>query len=187
MAGRRRQRRSRQPRRAAPGQPLQLVLPAGARGPAFLVIGEFPRPAQVQPSTAYALAVGHLADRIAGGAALAASWPADDKPLSRAEREELQGLLVARGLDTGGIDGIIGDRTRAAIRATQRALNLAEDGHPSAELLERLRDTRRLEDTMAPAAGGHVVDSLRWQGNCSIFPGFAAQGSGRLAGRPEAG
>ena len=59
--------------------------------------------------------------------------------LTRAERAELQSLLANRGRDTGGLDGIIGDRTRAAIRATQRALNLAEDGHPSAELLHQLR------------------------------------------------
>jgi len=124
-----------------PGQPLRLLLPAGAGGPAFLVTGNFRALLRYNQSTAYALSVGHLADRIAGGAALAASWPADDKPLSRAQRQELQGLLATRGLDTGGIDGVIGDRTRDAIRATQRGLNLAEDGHPSAQLLERLRDS----------------------------------------------
>jgi len=121
------------------GQPLQLFLPAGASGPAFLVSGNFRAIMRYNQSSAYALAVGHLADRIAGGTALAASWPAGDKPLSRAEREELQTLLAVWGLDTGGPDGIIGDRTRAAIRATQRALKLAEDGYPSIELLHRLR------------------------------------------------
>jgi membrane-bound lytic murein transglycosylase B len=85
------------------------------------------------------LAVGHLADRIAGAAPFATPWPPDDKPLSRAEREELQALLANWGLQTGGVDGIIGDRTRDAIRATQRSLNLAEDGHASVELLQRLR------------------------------------------------
>ena len=123
----------------AAGQPLQLILPAGARGPAFLVSGNFRALLKYNQSVSYALAVGHLADRLAGGAALATPWPADDKPLSRAKREELQALLASWGLDTGGVDGIIGDRTRAAIRASQRAFNLAEDGHPSAELLDRLR------------------------------------------------
>ena len=124
---------------APPGQPYRLVLPAGAQGPAFLVSGNFRALLRYNQSTAYALAVGHLADRIAGDAALAAPWPADDTPLSRAQRQELQGLLATRGLDTGGLDGIIGDRTRDAIRATQRSLNLAEDGHPSVDLLQRLR------------------------------------------------
>jgi membrane-bound lytic murein transglycosylase B len=123
----------------APGPLLQLILPAGARGPAFLVSGNFGTLLKYNQSTSYALAVGHLADRIAGGPALTAAWPMDDAALNRTEREELQGLLVSLGLDTGGLDGIIGDRTRAAIRATQRTLSLAEDGHPSAELLRRLR------------------------------------------------
>jgi membrane-bound lytic murein transglycosylase B len=124
---------------AAAGQRLQLILPAGAKGPAFLVSGNYRAILKYNQSMSYALSVGHLADRLAGGAALATPWPADDKPLSRAEREELQALLSTFGLDTGGLDGIIGDRTRAAIRATQRTLELAEDGHPSAELLQRLR------------------------------------------------
>jgi membrane-bound lytic murein transglycosylase B len=82
--------------------------------------------------------VGHLADRIAGGTPLVAEWP-PDSTLVRAEREELQRLLAASGHDTGGLDGIIGDQTRAAIRASQRSLKLIEDGYPSAELLHRLR------------------------------------------------
>jgi membrane-bound lytic murein transglycosylase B len=118
---------------------LQLILPAGARGPAFLVSGNFRALLKYNQSSSYALAVGHLADRIAGAPALTAAWPMDDAPLNRTEREELQGLLSSLGLDTGGLDGIIGDRTRAAIRATQRTLSLAEDGHPSVELLHRLR------------------------------------------------
>ena len=121
------------------GLPLQLVLPAGARGPALLVTRNFRSILRYNNAQAYALAVGHLADRIAGGAPLLAAWPADEQPLTRAEREELQRLLAARGLETGGVDGVMGDQTRAAIRSTQRALNLAEDGHPSLALLQRLR------------------------------------------------
>ena len=71
---------------SAPGLSLQLILPAGARGPAFLVSGNFRALLKYNQSASYALAVGHLADRIAGGAALAAAWPVDDKPLNRAER-----------------------------------------------------------------------------------------------------
>lgn len=122
-------------------QSLQLTLPAGARGPAFLVSGNFRALLRYNQSTAYALAVGLLADRIGGGPDLAMPWPADDRPLTRAEREELQGVLSWWGRDTGGRDGIIGDRTRAAIRAAQRTFDLAEDGHPSPELLHHLRSS----------------------------------------------
>ena len=121
-------------------QPLQLVLPAGAGGPAFLVSGNVRALLKYNQSLAYALAVGHLADRIAGGAPLVAAWPPQDRSLTRPEREELQRLLISWGFSTGGFDGIIGDQTRSAIRATQRALSLAEDGHPTIELLRRLRD-----------------------------------------------
>jgi membrane-bound lytic murein transglycosylase B len=129
------------------GLPLQLVLPAGAQGPAFLVTRNFRTILRYNNAQVYALAVGHLADRIAGGAPLAAAWPSAEKPLARAEREELQRLLAARGHDTGGFDGIMGDQTRAAIRSTQRTLNLPQDGHPSLELLQRLRaDVAALTD-----------------------------------------
>jgi membrane-bound lytic murein transglycosylase B len=120
-------------------EPLQLVLPAGAHGPAFLVTGNFRALLRYNNAVAYALAVGHLADRIAGGTSLTSRWPADEKPLASSEREELQRLLASRGLETGGVDGILGDQTRAAIRAAQRAFDMAQDGHPTAELLHRLR------------------------------------------------
>ena len=121
------------------GAHLQLILPAGSSGPAFLVTGNFRALLRYNQSVSYALAVGHLADRIAGGAPLMAAWPPDAHALDRAEREELQRLLATRGHRIGDLDGIIGDQTRAAIRATQRSLQLAEDGHPSPELLRRLR------------------------------------------------
>jgi membrane-bound lytic murein transglycosylase B len=121
-------------------QPLQLVLPAGARGPAFLVSGNVRALLRYNQSLSYALAVGHLADRIAGGGPLVAAWP-EDRALTRTEREELQRLLISWGFSTGGPDGIIGDQTKSAIRATQRVLSLAEDGHPTIGLLRRLRDS----------------------------------------------
>ena len=99
---------------------LQLLLPAGARGPAFLVSRNFNAILRYNNATAYALAVGHLADRLSGGAPLGASWPADERALARAEREELQRRLAARGLDTGGVDGILGNLTRAAVRSYQK-------------------------------------------------------------------
>jgi membrane-bound lytic murein transglycosylase B len=122
---------------------LQLMLPAGARGPAFLTSASLRALLRYNASLAYALAVGLLADRLAGKPGVAASWPTGERALSRAEREELQSILTGLGHDTGGVDGIIGSGTRHAIRAYQRARALPEDGFPSSELLLRLRQERR--------------------------------------------
>lgn len=119
---------------------LSLILPAGANGPAFLIGANFRAILRYNNTTAYALAVSHLADRLAGGTPLAKPWPADDRALSRADREELQTRLQALGYDVGnGVDGVIGTATRNAIRAFQRARTLPEDGHPSLILLNALR------------------------------------------------
>jgi membrane-bound lytic murein transglycosylase B len=119
-------------------EPLELILPAGASGPAFLVSPNFRALLRYNASVAYALAVGHLADRLAGGAPLATGWPPEDRALSRGEREALQSRLQARGFDPGGIDGIVGAQTRTAIRAFQKTRGLPADGYPSAALLDIL-------------------------------------------------
>jgi hypothetical protein len=92
-------------------------------------------------ATAYALAVAHFADRLAGRPGFSIPWPPEDRALTRTEREDLQGRLAALGHDVGGIDGIIGPATRAAIRVFQQANGLPPDGHPDADLLARLRAT----------------------------------------------
>lgn len=117
------------------GSELQLVMPVGAGGPTFLVTQNFKAILRYNQSVAYALSVGHLADRIAGGAAFQTPWPTEP-PLSRTEREELQGLLAARS--AGGGKAAPPD-IKAAIRAAQRALRLPDDGHANAVLLTRLR------------------------------------------------
>lgn len=122
------------------GMELQLLMPVGAGGPAFLVTPNFKAILRYNQSVAYALSVGHLADRIAGGAGFQTAWPTDP-PLSRSEREELQALLVARG-NTVSDKGAIGD-AKAAVRAAQRALRLPEDGHATVALLNRLRALRQ--------------------------------------------
>ena len=119
--------------------PMQLILPAGAAGPAFLVTKNFNAILRYNRSISYALSVGHLADRIAGGAPFVKAWPDDDTALSRAEREDVQRLLQAQGHDVGDIDGVLGSRTRTAIRTFQRAQKLTEDGHPNGALLAKLR------------------------------------------------
>ena len=123
------------------GTPLQLVMPVGAAGPAFLVTQNFKAILRYNQSIAYALSVGHLADRLGGAGAFQTAWPTEP-PLSRTEREELQRLLAARGHRLGDPDGVLGADSRAAIRAAQRALRMPDDGHASAALLNRLRTVR---------------------------------------------
>lgn len=122
---------------------FSLVLPSGHTGPAFLSGTNFKAILRYNRAVPYALAVSHLAERLAGAGPLATPWPPGDKALSRTEREELQTRLAALGHDVGGVDGIIGSGTRAAIRAFQRAEGVPEDGHPEPGLLIRLRRTGR--------------------------------------------
>jgi peptidoglycan hydrolase-like protein with peptidoglycan-binding domain len=86
----------------------------------------------------YALGVGHLADRIAGGGPLVAAFPPDRHGLTRADRITLQRGLTRAGFDAGEADGVLGRRTRAAIAAFQRANGLPVTGTPSRALLARL-------------------------------------------------
>jgi membrane-bound lytic murein transglycosylase B len=90
-------------------------------------------------ATAYALSVGLLAERIAGRGTVTAAWPADDRPLSRSEKEELQRLLVQHGFDPGPIDGQLGPQTRSGIRAFQKKAGIPADGYGDPALLDRLR------------------------------------------------
>lgn len=115
-----------------------VVLPAGHAGPAFLVYNNYRTTLQWNRSDLYAIAVGHLADRIAGREALATSRPASEQRLSRNQVEKIQELLTAQGFDPGPIDGVVGSQTRQAIKEFQRMAKLPADGHPTPELLEEL-------------------------------------------------
>jgi membrane-bound lytic murein transglycosylase B len=116
-----------------------VLLPAGARGAAFLVFENFGVIERYNTADAYVIAVGHLADRIAGGPPIRADWPRGDRALTYAERKEMQRRLTAAGFDTRGIDGRIGPLTIAAVRAWQEAEGLTPDGYASLAVLERLR------------------------------------------------
>jgi membrane-bound lytic murein transglycosylase B len=126
--------------RAVPDHgPASILLPAGARGAAFMVFDNFGVIERYNPADAYVIGVGHLADRIAGGPPIQAAWPRGDRALSFAEREELQARLTRAGFDTQGVDGRIGPNTEAAIRRYQTSAGLIPDGYASLALLERLR------------------------------------------------
>lgn len=130
--------------RPLPGMTIQgaIVLPAGHRGPAFLVYDNFDVIMRWNRSIFYALAIGHLSDRIAGGPPLVAKAPADERPMARREVEEMQRLLAGLGHDVGEVDGVVGARTRAAVRSFQRSVGLPADGYPTHAVLDRLRVTR---------------------------------------------
>jgi lytic murein transglycosylase len=128
----------------ADGRPLGegeagLLLPAGTNGPAFLVTSNFEAIYSYNAAESYALAIAHLADRLAGGGPFATPWPTDDPGLSRAERRELQQLLTKRGYDVGAPDGAIGNKTREAVADYQRKLGRAVDGRASSKVLAALR------------------------------------------------
>jgi lytic murein transglycosylase len=123
-----------------PDDKAYLLVPAGARGPAFLMVNNFRVIMKYNPSEAYALAIGHLADRMRGGTPLVQEWPREERVLSRVERYEMQQLLSARGYDIGESDGRLGGKTRSAIRQFQASIGSAPDGFATASLLGRLRD-----------------------------------------------
>ncbi len=117
----------------------RLWLPGGARGPAFLAYDNYDVLKEYNISDAYVLALGHLSDRLRGGAALQGQWPRGDRALTLAERTELQRRLNALGYDTAGIDGRLGPASVAAVQAWQRANGLPPDGYINADLLARVR------------------------------------------------
>jgi lytic murein transglycosylase len=116
-----------------------LMLPAGPQGPAFLVFKNFDAIYSYNAAESYGLAIAHLADRLRGGGPFTTPWPTDDAGLSRAERRELQGLLVLRGHDIGAIDGALGERSRAAIRIEQERLGQEVTGRGGQKVLRALR------------------------------------------------
>jgi membrane-bound lytic murein transglycosylase B len=125
-----------------PSDDATLWIPAGANGPAFLLLDNFRVIKRYNNADSYALAVGHLADRLQGFGPFVQQWPREERPLNEQQRRELQRLLAGLGLYAGPIDAIVGTGTRTAIRNFQRAHGLVPDGHPSDALLQRLRAAR---------------------------------------------
>jgi membrane-bound lytic murein transglycosylase B len=112
-----------------------ILLPAGAHGPAFLVLPNFSMILKYNNATSYALAVALLADRMAGAPPLHHPWPRNEKPLSRSERIQFQANLAKLGFDPGVMDGVLGRKSRTALRQYQKAHGLPADGFPTASLL----------------------------------------------------
>jgi len=122
-----------------PADRAYLLAPAGRQGPGFLMLQNFRVIMKYNPAEAYALAIGHFADRLRGGDALVQSWPRHERVLTRAERFELQQLLAQHGFYAGDPDGRLGAKTRAAIRDYQAAAGQVPDGFASSTVLDTLR------------------------------------------------
>lgn len=116
-----------------------ILLPAGKRGPAFLVGPNFRTILRYNNATSYALAVHLLAQRFANGPAVQAAWPRDVPALTRAQLLALQTALNTNGFDSGTPDGMMGPATQRGIRRYQRSLGLPADGYPTLDLLQRLQ------------------------------------------------
>jgi lytic murein transglycosylase len=116
-----------------------VLLPAGARGPAFLVGPNFRAILRYNNSNSYALAVGLLAQRLAGGPGVQAAWPRDLPALTRSQLLAMQTALNQRGFPSGTPDGMMGPATRDGVRRYQRSIGLPADGYPTLDLLQRLQ------------------------------------------------
>jgi lytic murein transglycosylase len=116
-----------------------LILPAGANGPAFLVFRNFDAIYSYNAAESYALSIAHLSDRLRGGVSFSTPWPTDDPGTSRAERREVQQRLLDRGYEIGIADGLVGDKTRKAIRDFQTSVGMTADGRAGQRVLQALR------------------------------------------------
>jgi membrane-bound lytic murein transglycosylase B len=116
----------------------RLLIPAGLKGPVFLITSNFEVIKTYNASTSYALAVALLGDAIEGGRTLVADWPMTDPPLGQHQVRRLQTRLKQLGYDPGEVDGLVGDSLRAAVRAYQERHGLTPDGDANLALLRRI-------------------------------------------------
>lgn len=133
-----------------------LLLPAGSRGPAFLVGHNWQVIRRYNASDSYALAIGLLSDRLAGRSeGVRAAWPREQQPLSRTQLQAMQRALAEQGFAAGSADGVFGPATRAALRAWQQREGLPADGFATQELLPRLLRHEAGRDDAPPAPRGN--------------------------------
>jgi membrane-bound lytic murein transglycosylase B len=121
-----------------PREKARLYLPNGRAGPAFVILKNFAVIKHYNNANTYALAVGHLSDRLRGGEPFVGEWPEHEKPFSIEEGERLQAYLTTAGYYSGPIDGNLGSGSRQAIRDFQRKLGMNPDGVATRDLLRRL-------------------------------------------------
>lgn len=115
------------------------MAPAGPSGPVFLVFKNFDAIYSYNAAESYGLAIAHLSDRLRGAGPFVSSWPTDDPGTSRAERREIQQFLINRGYDIGAVDGLIGDKTRVAIRQGANPFRFKSTGRAGQQILRAFR------------------------------------------------
>ncbi len=120
--------------------PAGLMAPSGPNGPVFLVFKNFDAIYGYNAAESYALAIAHLSDRLQGAGPFLTAWPTDDAGTSRAERREIQQYLLNKGYDIGAADGLVGDKTRQAIRQEQNRLGLSATGRAGQQILKAFRE-----------------------------------------------
>jgi len=123
--------------------PSSIILPAGWRGPAFILYPNFKAVMNWNRSTLYALAIGILARQIAGGPGVMQQPPTDDEPLARDTVIDMQQRLAKLNLYTEEADGLLGPKTRSALRLFQKQSGLPADGHPTAQVIQKLQQAAR--------------------------------------------
>jgi membrane-bound lytic murein transglycosylase B len=116
-----------------------ILLPAGAAGAAFMIFDNFAVIERYNKADAYVIGVGHLSDRLRGGAPIQAKWPRGYEPLSFDDKKKMQRILRRKGFLDDKVDGLIGPNTVNAIRDFQRSIGVTPDGYPSQTLLKHLR------------------------------------------------
>ncbi|MFT4020573.1 MAG: lytic murein transglycosylase [Acinetobacter sp.] len=117
-----------------------LMAPAGENGPIFLVFKNFDAIYSYNAAESYGLAIAHLSDRLNGAAPFVTPWPTEDAGTSRAQRREIQQILLNKGYDIGEVDGLIGDKTRIAIQKEQVKFGLNPTGRAGQQILRALRN-----------------------------------------------
>lgn len=117
----------------------ELFLPAGSYGPAFLLFDNFFVIKRYNNADSYALAIGLLADRLAGRPEMTRPWPTEIQMLTQQQARELQAGLNKLGFSAGSVDGIIGRGTRAALQKFQTSKGLVADGFPTLQMLEQVQ------------------------------------------------
>lgn len=141
----------------ADGRPLpengegRLLIPAGLKGPIFLITDNFDVIKSYNPSTTYALSVALLGEAIVSGARVSALWPRNDGALSAAQVRKLQGKLKRMGYDVGMVDGMVGDSMRSALRAYQTKNGMVPDGYPTLALFRRVEEEKPASPAPAEA------------------------------------
>lgn len=122
-----------------------LIAPAGINGPKFLVFKNFDAIYSYNAAESYALAIALLADRLNGKNGIIQAWPTEDAGTSRADRREIQNLLLRRGHAIGDADGLIGDKSRQAIQIEQQRLGMVVNGRAGQKILRALRAEKLMQ------------------------------------------